>query len=282
MVADLFLIGKNYLDASAFVSKQEVDEPFVEAPFDTAILQDQSHYRVFEVSGNAMSDPRASYFHKSIGGYHAAKPRRMQELFDYQIANNNLEVLNMLNVKYLIQTNEKGEKITIKSTAANGNAWFVKELKYVKGADAEMKALDKFDSKNVAFKSLTPDEGIYKLGPNKPEEKFNTEGAKIQLISYKPNVLKYVSENSHDGFAVFSEMYYKNGWNAYVDGKLTSHERVDYTLRGLRIPAGKHSVEFKFEPQVVKTGSTIALISFVLMLLLIGGGVYLNRKKLVS
>lgn len=283
MVADLFLIGKNYLDASAFVSKQEVDEPFVEAPFDTAILQDQSHYRVFEVSGNAMSDPRASYFHKSIGGYHAAKPRRMQELFDYQIANNNLEVLNMLNVKYLIQTNEKGEKITIKSTAANGNAWFVKELKYVKGADAEMKALDKLDTKNVAVKDLnTNGELIIKSFPNVKDLKFDTEGAKIQLISYKPNVLKYVSENSHDGFAVFSEMYYKNGWNAYIDGKLTPHERVDYALRGLRIPAGKHTVEFKFEPQVVKTGSTIALISFILMLVLIGGGVYLNRKKLVS
>jgi hypothetical protein len=279
MIVDLFLIGKNYLDASAFVSKQEVDEPFIEAPFDTAILQDQSHYRVFEVSQNAMSDPRASYFHKSIGGYHAAKPRRMQELFDYQIAKNNLEVLNMLNVKYLIQTNEKGEKITIKSTAANGNAWFVKEVKFANDADAEMKALDKFDSKNVAIVNLYEFGSRFKGGA----KSFTKDAsAKIELVSYKPNVMKYISNNPNNGLAVFSEMYYKNGWNAYIDGELASHIRVDYALRGLTIPAGKHSVEFKFEPQVVRTGSTIALISFILMVLLIGGGVYLNRKKLAS
>lgn len=277
MIADLFLIGKNYLDASAFVSKQEVDEPFIEAPFDTAILQDKSHYRVFEVSQNAMSDPRASYFHKSIGGYHAAKPRRMQELFDYQIAKNNLEVLNMLNVKYLIQTNEKGEQITIKSTGANGNAWFVNELKTVNSADAEMKALDKLDTKNVAIINRGDfDKGVVQAFPKRDPS------AKIELIAYEPNDMKYVSNNPNDGYAVFSEMYYKNGWNAYIDGKLTEHERVNYALRGLRIPAGKHTVEFKFEPQVVRTGSMIALISFVLMVLLIGGGVYLNRKKLAS
>lgn len=277
MVADLFLIGKNYLDASAFVSKQEVDEPFIEAPFDTAILKDQTHYRVFEVSGNAMSDPRASYFHKSIGGYHAAKPRRMQELFDYQIINNNLEVLNMLNVKYLIQTNEKGEKITIKNTGANGNAWFVDQLNTVPNADAEMKALNKLQTKKVAVRSLESNEkSMIQPFPKKDPS------AKIELTSYEPNDLKYTSDNPNNGFAVFSEMYYKNGWNAYIDGKLTDHYRVDYALRGLPVPAGKHTIEFKFEPQVVKTGSIISLISFIGMLLLIAGGIYLNRKEITA
>ena len=275
MVADLFFIDKNYLNASSFVSAHEVDEPFIEAPFDEAILKDQSHYRVFEVSQNAMSDPRASYFHKSIGGYHAAKPRRMQELFDYQIVKNNLEVLNMLNVKYLIQTNEKGEQITIKSTGANGNAWFVKEIKELNSSDAEMKALTKFDSKNVAFVNGNE----FKIA-TKQFVKDTT--AVIKLDSYKSNELKYTSNNPNNGFAVFSEMYYKNGWNAYIDGKLTEHYRVDYALRGLPIPAGKHSIEFKFEPKVVKTGSMISLISFIGILGLLGFVVYSERKKLVS
>ena len=275
MVADLFFIDKNYLNASSFVSAHEVDEPFIEAPFDEAILKDQSHYRVFEVSQNAMSDPRASYFHKSIGGYHAAKPRRMQELFDYQIVKNNLEVLNMLNVKYLIQTNEKGEQITIKSTGANGNAWFVKEIKEVGSADAEMKALTKFDSKNVAFVNSNE----FKIA-TKQFVKDTT--AVIKLDSYKSNELKYTSNNPNNGFAVFSEMYYKNGWNAYIDGKLTEHYRVDYALRGLPVPAGKHTIEFKFEPQVVKTGSMISLISFIGILGLLGFVIYSERKKLVS
>ncbi len=275
MVADLFFIDKNYLNASSFVSAHEVDEPFVEAPFDETILKDQSHYRVFEVSQNAMSDPRASYFHKSIGGYHAAKPRRMQELFDYQIVKNNLEVLNMLNVKYLIQTNEKGEQITIKSTGANGNAWFVKEIKELNSADAEMKALTKFDSKSVAFVNSN------EFKP-KTKQFVKDTTAVIKLDSYKSNELKYTSNNANNGFAVFSEMYYKNGWNAYIDGKLTEHYRVDYALRGLPIPAGKHTIEFKFEPQVVKTGSMISLISFIGILGLLGFGIYSERKKITS
>lgn len=279
MVTDLFLIDKNYVNATDFVNASEADAPFVMAPFDEMILQDKSHYRVFEVSPNVMSDARASYFHKSIGGYHAAKPKRMQELFDYQIAKNNIEVLNMLNVKYLIQKNEKGEQFPMQNSQANGNAWFVKELKFVKSADAEMKALDNLDTKNVAVRDLLSNDELILKFPDRMEEKFNVEGAKIELISYKPNNLKYISNNVNKGYAVFSEMYYKKGWIAYIDGKQVRHERVDYALRGLRIPAGKHTIEFKFEPQVVKTGSMISLVSFILMLGLLGGGIYLIRKK---
>jgi len=276
MIADLFLIDKNYVNADAFVNASEVDEPFVESSFDTEIRKDKSHYRVFEVSGNALSDPRASYFHKSIGGYSAVKPRRMQELFDYQITKNNMQVVNMLNVKYLIQTNEKGQQITILNTQANGNAWFVNELKTVKSEDEEMKALDKLDTKKVAVRYLGKDwKGMLLPFPKRDSL------ATIKLTSYEPDELKYVSNNPNEGYAVFSEMYYKKGWNAYVDGKLTEHDRVNYALRGLRIPAGKHAIEFKFEPQVVKTGSAIALISFILMLLLLGGGIYIKRKRLM-
>ncbi|WP_300568267.1 YfhO family protein [Flavobacterium sp.] len=274
MISDLFFIDKNYLNDSSFVSAHEVEQPIQETSYDTTILKDKSYYRVFEVSQNAMSEPRASYFHKSIGGYSAVKPRRMQELFDYQIAKNNMEVLDMLNVKYLIQTNEKGEQITIKNTAANGNAWFVKEVKTVNSANDEMKALDKFDSKNVAILN-TKDFG----NATKKTAFTKDTTAVINLNSYEPNELKYTSINSNDGLAVFSEMYYKNGWNAYIDGKLQDHFKVDYALRGLLVPAGKHNIEFKFEPQVVKTGSMISLISFILILILLGYGIYLERKK---
>ena len=272
MISDLFFIDKNYLNNSSFASKQEVEVPFQETEIDATILKDKSYYRVFEVSQNVMSDPRASYFHKSIGGYSAVKPRRMQDLFDYQIANNNMEVVNMLNVKYLIQTNEKGEKIAIHNTQANGNAWFVNEIKLVSDADAEMKALDKLETKKVAV--------INSKDFNVGFKPFVTDSTStIKLTSYAPNELKYSSNNTNNGFAVFSEMYYKNGWNAYIDGKLSNYERVDYALRGLPIPAGKHTVEFKFEPQVVKTGSMISLLSFIGILLLLGGEIYYEAKK---
>ncbi len=272
MISDLFFIDKNYLNNSNFVSKQEVEQPIEETELDATILKDKSYYRVFEVSQNVMSDPRASYFHKSIGGYSAVKPKRMQDLFDYQIANNNMEVINMLNVKYLIQTNKKGEKIAIHNTQANGNAWFIKNIVSVKSADAEMKALNKLDTKN---KVVIHYEEVKESLVNK----FTTEGATIKLTSYEPNDLKYISNNTNNGFAVFSEMYYKNGWNAYIDGKLNDHYRVDYALRGLPIPKGKHTIEFKFEPQVIKTGSMISLISFIGILLLLGGGVYYETKR---
>jgi uncharacterized membrane protein YfhO len=186
----------------------------------------------------------------------------------------------MLNVKYLIQTNEKGEKIAIHNTQANGNAWFVKEVKFVNSADAEMKTLDKLETKNVAIRNKTSEDAFNfnKLSLVK-DEIYKTEGATIKLISYEPNGLKYVSNNTNNGYAVFSEMYYKNGWNAYIDGKITYHERVDYALRGLRIPAGKHTIEFKFEPQVIKTGSMISLVSFIGILLLLGGGIYYETKR---
>jgi uncharacterized membrane protein YfhO len=148
----------------------------------------------------------------------------------------------------------------------------VKQVKWVKDADAEMKALNKLDTKKVAVVNTTDFD--FK---NKTFVKDTL--ATIKLNSYKPNHLKYTSDNKNLGLALFSEMYYKDGWNAYIDGKLTPHFRADYTLRAIEIPAGKHKIEFKFEPEVVKTGSLIALVSCIGMLFLLVGGVYLERKK---
>ena len=270
MIFDLFFVDKKYVSGKDFVSGREVEVPFQESPSDTQILKDTTHYRVFEVNG--LLNARSSYFHKSIGGYSAVRPRRMQQLFDYQIAKNNMEILNMLDVKYVIQTDKENKEFPTSNPNANGNAWFVSQVKLVNSADEEMKALDSLDSKNVAIVN------------SKDFEIKNTAFAKdstasITLDSYKPNHLKYTSNNANEGLAVFSEIYYGKGWNAFIDGKKVDHIRVDYVLRGLQIPAGKHSIEFKFEPEVIKTGSTITLISAAGMLLLLLGGIYFQRTK---
>ena len=284
MCGDLFFIAKNYVNKESFVSANEMEVPFQPSTADMQILQDTTHYRVFEVAGN-MSNARTSYFHKSIGGYHAAKPRKMQELFDYQIANNNFGVLNMLNVKYIIQSNEQGQQFAMNNAFANGNAWFIEKIKFVNSADDEMKALDSLDTKNEGVISKENSEiYLHSLTTNPISKLTNTEFKKDSLVSikldlYKPNHLKYTSNNSKEGFAVFSEMYYKNGWTATIDGKESPIYNVNYVLRGLQVPAGKHTIEFKFEPEVVKTGSTIALMSSIGMVLLVIGGLYFENKK---
>jgi len=274
MVFDLFMVDKRYVsnNPNQFKSARQVDIPFEATEADERILADTTHFRVFEIEAG-MNSARTSYFHKSIGGYHAAKPRRMQQLFDHQIAKNNVRVLNMLNVKYVIQSDENGEKIPLANPAANGNAWFVEQVKFVNSANDEMKALDSLNTKNeVVINSLVND---FKGAKNIAKDSTAT----INLVAYQPNHLKYVSNNSKNGFGVFSEMYYKNGWIATIDGKEAPIYNVNYVLRGLEIPAGKHTIEFKFEPQVVKTGSSIALISSIGMFLLIGAGVYYETKK---
>lgn len=271
MVFDLFFVDKKYVNKDDFATARKVDMPYEMSPSDQQILQDTTHYRVLDIEGYL--NAKASYFHKSIGGYSAVRPKRMQELFDYQISKNNIEVLNMLNVKYILQTDEKGQEFPVINPDANGNAWFVKRIQFVENADAEMKALNKFNSKEVAIvnKEFT------RLAQTNAIQLDSL--AKVSVVQYKPNYIKYKSSNANAGVAVFSEMYYKDGWNAYIDGKKAEYFKADYTLRSMKIPAGNHEIEFKFEPQVVKTGSTIALISSLLMILLIGGGIYFERKK---
>lgn len=275
LIFDLFLVDKRYVNnnPNQFKSAREVAMPFEATDADQRILADTTHFRVFEVEGS-MGNARTSYFHQSIGGYHAAKPRRMQQLFDYQIAKNNVRVLNMLNVKYVIQSDENGQKIALANPAANGNAWFVENVKLVKSANEEMKALDSLENKKEVV-LVNNHKSVASLPLKFTKDSLST----IHLVAYKPNQLKYSSNNTNEGFAVFSEMYYQNGWKAMIDGKEAPVYRVNYVLRGLQIPAGKHTIEFKFEPEVVKTGSTLALFSSIGMLILIGAGVYLERKK---
>lgn len=271
MVGDLFLVDKNYVNKDSFVDSRLMNEPFQETPIDKLIDEDQSVYRVFEKAG-AMSNARASYFHHSIGGYSAVKPKKIQELYDYQIVKDNQEVLNMLNVKYIIDTDEEGKQVPLLNENAYGNAWFVNEVVDVLSADEEMKALESLGRNTAVLNKQNFNIDI--------SNSFVTDSlSSIKLVEYKPNYLKYQSQNQNDGLAVFSEIYYPNGWVATIDGNETEIFEVNYTLRGLQVPKGNHTIEFRFEPQVVKTGSRIALASSLVMILLIAGGVFYGVRK---
>ncbi|WP_336069364.1 YfhO family protein [Mesoflavibacter sp. CH_XMU1404-2] len=267
IVVDLVSVDRRYVNNEDFVSKIKMERPYQANKADLQILKDDSNYRVYDLtSGGA----KASYFHNALGGYHAAKPKRYQDLYEFYLSNNNINVLNMLNAKYIIGQGENGEPFPYVNNEANGNAWFVKQLKNVENADQEIKTLDSLDNKNVAIFSIA----------ELQEKTFQVDStASIKVETYKPNYIKYSSNNPNDGFAVFSEMYYGNGWNAYIDGNLKPHYKVNYALRGLQIPKGKHTVEFKFEPKVIETGSKIALASSVLLFILIIGGLFYQFKN---
>jgi uncharacterized membrane protein YfhO len=176
-----------------------------------------------------------------------------------------------LNTKYIIWPGRE-QPVTIANPQANGNAWFVKNVKMVANADSEMVALYHTNMKTDVVIQQKNKEGI------SASNSYNAEG-KIDLRSYKPNDLVYETESKSKEFAVFSEIYYPKGWNAYIDGTLTPYACVDYLLRGMEIPAGKHKVEFKFEPAIYKTGNIISIIGSILVLLSVAGAIYLSRKK---
>ena len=273
IVFDLVVVDRRYVNNDNFVSSIQVKKPYQANTADLEILKDTTHYRVFDLtSGNT----KASYFHNSLNGYNAAEMKRYKELLEFYIYNNHLPVLNMLNTKYIIGQGENGKPITYTNPDANGNAWFVSDLEQVNSANDEIRALDSLDTKHKAIYAIAP------LSKQKElDNRFIVDStASIQLTGYKPNDLKYQSSNANDGFAVFSENYYGDGWQAYIDGVEAEHIRVNYVLRGMQIPAGNHAIEFKFEPQVIKTGSTIALGSSILLgLLLIGGLFYKFKNK---
>lgn len=271
---DLIAVDRRYVDGDDFVQSRIVNQPFQPNEADRQIMQDDSHYRVFDLSGNPFNTARTSYFHNSIGGYHAAKPGRMQELFEFYISQNHLEVLNMLNTKYFIIPTEEEGLVAQQNPEANGNAWFVEEVMVVEDANAEILALEDLNTEETAV--ITEDFREHLQQLTFPED----PSAEVELVDYRPNQLTYRSSSSNAGLAVFSEIYYPHGWKAYIDGEEVTPIRANYVLRALSIPAGDHEIVFKFDPEVVKTGSSISLASSVLLaLLLIGGLVIKFRKK---
>ncbi|WP_323789849.1 YfhO family protein [Psychroserpens sp.] len=267
---DLVGVDRRYVNSDNFVSAIKVTKPYQPNLADKEILQDKGHFRVLDLSTEGSRAPaRAAYFHNSLSGYHAAKLKRFDELYDFHISRNNMNVLNMLNTKYII-AEEEGQVFPYTNEDANGNAWFVSNLVKLNTANEEIRELD---SLNTSIKAITTSEVL-------KSKRFVVDSlASIKLLDHKPNYLKYRSTNNNEGFAVFSEMYYSQGWQAYLDGNEVPHQRVNYVLRGMEVPSGEHSIEFKFEPQVVKTGSTIALASSILFGLLVLGGLFVAFKK---
>lgn len=274
MVIDLVGVDRRYVDEEAFVQAKFMDEPFQMNGADEQILEDEGHYRVYDATTNAFNSGRASYFHNALGGYHAAKPGRIQDLFEFYIANGNIGVLNMMNVRYIIVQNENGGPVAQRNPYANGAAWFVENVRPAENADAEIQLLDSLDTKKTAvinkeFLSKIPIKNIQR-------DTLST----IELFSYRPNHLVYEASSKTDQLAVFSEVYYPKGWNAYINGKPAEYFRANYVLRAMVIPPGNNKIEFKFEPKVIQTGSTISLVSAIAFLLIsVGGCFFVFRKK---
>ena len=248
---DLYPADKRYVDSESFVTPAPMETAFKMTDADRAILADKSNYRVMDVAG--FNDARSSYFHKTIGGYHAAKLTRYNDLITHQISKGNPGVLNMLNAKYILN----GDQYEV-NPGALGNAWFVDGIAYVGTPTEEMTALDSLDTGTRAiadskFKST--------LGDATPKNPGDT----IYETPYAPNKLTYKSRSSKENLAIFSEIFFPWGWTATIDGKEVPIGRADYVLRALRIPSGEHEIIFSFDPKSLKVTNAIAITSVVII-----------------
>lgn len=273
VLIDLVGVDRRYVNEEDFVQARVMDRPFQKNGADLQILEDEGHYRVFDATTNAFNSARASYFHNALGGYHAAKPGRMQELFEFYISKGDIGILNMMNVRYIIVQNKNGGPVAQRNPYANGDVWFVENVLPAENANQEIQLLDSLDTKKTAvinkeFLSKIPIQNIER-----------DSSATIELFSYQPNHIVYEASTKTPQLAVFSEVYYPKGWNAYINGKPAEYFRADYVLRAMVIPEGNNKIEFKFEPKVIQTGSIISLISSILFLLILISGLYFTWRK---
>lgn len=252
---DLYPVNKRYVDAENFVVAQKDIDAFTPSDADKAILEDKSIYRVadFDDFGGA----RSSYFHKTIGGYHAAKLTRYNDIIDAQIASGTTDnALNMLNAKYIISDG----KVQLNPNAL-GNAWFVDEIQYVGTANDEMLALDKIDPSTTAVADKKFESILGKASTT-------TDTDTIFLTKYAPNCLEYKSVSKNGGIAVFSEIYFPWGWEATIDEQNAEIGRANYVLRAINVPAGEHTISFRFDPQSIHTTDTLATIAIIMIYIL--------------
>lgn len=295
---DLWGVDKRFFGEESFIPVNQLEARKRATPADNAVLQDKDpHYRVLNIAANTFNDAVTSFHHRSIGGYHAAKILRYQELIENQISPSisrlqsamqdnptqskidqtlaRLPVLNMLNTKYIIY-NPNAAPILNKS--ALGNAWFVSKVNWVNTADEEMQKLGNFDSAKEVI-ARTADKSRLEI-PN-----FKADpNAKIELVSYDPNKLVYqseVAENASEQIAVFSEIYYEGGnhdWKVTIDGKESEDIKVNYVLRAMKVPAGKHEIVFEFHPRSFYLGSTLSMIFSLLILAFLAFSIWKEKK----
>lgn len=273
IVIDLVGVDRRYVNEEAFVQAKLVDEPFQKNGADVQILEDEDHYRVYDATTNAFNSGRASYYHNALGGYHAAKPGRMQDLFEFYISKGDIGILNMMNVRYIIIQNKNGGPVAQRNPYANGNAWFVENVLPAENANQEIALLDSLDTKKT---TVVNKEFLSKI-PNQNIERDSS--ATIDLFKYQPNHLIYETSTKTPQLAIFSEVYYDKGWNAYINGEPIEYFRADYLLRAMVIPPGNNRIEFKFEPKVIQTGSTISLVSSIIFILILLSGLYFAYRK---
>ena len=270
VLADMLPINKRYLNSDDFVKARKMDQPFKKTAADVQILADKElNFRVYNTTERLDAGARTSYFHNNIAGYHGAKLKRYQELIDLQISKGNTSVINMLNVKYTIRKGQSGEMLALPNPNRLGAAWLVNKVQVVENADDEMRRLSKFNPAN----EVLIDKRYSQL-----DTVYSGRGS-IQLTSYEPNYLVYDVNTNESAFAVFSEIFYDKGWNAFIDGELKEHYRVNYVLRGMNLPKGAYQVEFKFEPQAVAMGSSIALVCSGLIYVLLAFVAFRSIKK---
>jgi hypothetical protein len=293
ILIDMWAVDKRYLNADNFIAKKQSEKPFKATTADVIILQDKDlSFRVLNMTVNPFSDASTSYFHKSIGGYHGAKMARYQDLIERQIYPNyenivavfrskptprsldsvlaHQQILNMLNTRYIIY-NADAPPLVNKSEL--GNAWFVDTFRIVNGPNEEMDALTDFNPAHEAIIDKRFEKELTGLSL------VHDPSAHIVLTEYRPNYLKYSSKCSSEQLAVFSEIFYDKGWQAYVDGKPSDHIRANYVLRAMRVPAGEHIIEYKFHPRSYFIGNKIAFASSVVFLLLFAFAAWMEWKK---
>ena len=279
-LVDMWDVNKRYLYDEQFVEKQVQTQGFQQTETDKMILEDQSlDYRVLNLASNTFNENNTAYWHKSVGGYHAAKLRRYQEMIEEHISGemgglfkavadaggdtekldaSEFPVLNMLNTKYFIFPLQGGQTVPLPNPYALGNAWFVDEVKYVGNANEEIEAIHGLEPSQVAVVDKKF-ESVVKSVPS-------DSAATIELVAYEPNYLKYEVNSEKGGTVVFSEIYYP-GWQSTVDGEEVPHGRADYILRAMNVPAGKHVVEFRFDPKSLHLTETIAFVALGLLAL---------------
>ena len=266
ILVDMWPVDKRYFNDSFFVTPTAKEANFEKQPWEEAILQDTDpHFRIMNRTTNTFNESRSSYYLKSIGGYHAAKLRRYQDLIDEHLNPMHMPVIGMLNAKYIIAPGEEGQPQVWLNQYALGNAWFVDSLVIAEGAREECDALNEIDLTHMAVLDKSFADYVSDLNPTIAPD------ADVELTAYSPKQLDYEYTTSQPGTIVFSEIYYPYGWKASIDGNPVDHYRVNYTLRALNVPAGSHHITFLFDPDSVRKGDRIASICVIIMYLLLAG-----------
>ena len=276
ILIDMWGVDRRYLNNSNFYDKDQLSQGFQPSSADQQIMTDPAlDYRVLDLSkDNPFFDAAPSYFHKSVGGRHSARLQRFNELMENQFNGKlNEPVLDMLNTKYfIVPDSAAGQLKPVLRSSALGNAWFVKDIKYVEGADEEMSAITSFQPKDTAIV-----QNSFATLIGKPLTNSDSTAA-IELVKYHPDNLSYKYKTRTDGVAVFAEIWYDKGWNAYLDGMKVPYFRANYILRAMKLPAGEHQLEFKFEPKSYLIGDKISLLASVILILAAGFAFYRGRK----